>query len=149
MNIEDRLEIDDLLTRYTVAIDNKDWDLLATCFTPDAHIDYRSSGGAEGKYPEVAAWLAETLAAFPMTQHFCTNRRVTLAADTATARSYFYNPMGFPDTDGQKLMFVGGYYNDRMVRTPDGWRIAERIEEMAWMDTRPATSPAPSPRISL
>jgi 3-phenylpropionate/cinnamic acid dioxygenase small subunit len=149
MNVEDRLEIDDLLTRYTVAIDNKDWDLLATCFTPDAHIDYSASGGTEGKYPEVAAWLGETLAAFPMTQHFCTNRTVTLAADTATVRSYFYNPMGFPDAEGQKLMFVGGYYNDRIVRTADGWRIAERIEEMAWMDTRPASSPAPSPRISL
>ena len=43
VRIADRLEIDDLLTRYTVAIDTKDWDLLATCFTPDAHIDYRAS----------------------------------------------------------------------------------------------------------
>ena len=149
VRIADRLEIDDLLTRYTVAIDTKDWDLLATCFTPDAHIDYRASGGAEGTYPDVAAWLAETLAAFPMTQHFCTNRTVTLSADAATVRSYFYNPMGFPDADGQKLMFIGGYYNDRMVRTSDGWRIAERVEEMAWIDTRPATSPAPSPRVAL
>jgi hypothetical protein len=149
MLLADRLEIDDLLTRYTVAVDTKDWDLLATCFTPDAHIDYRASGGTEGSYPEVAAWLAEILAAFPMTQHFCTNRMVTIDGDTATARSYFYNPMGMPDADGQKLMFVGGYYNDHLVRTPDGWRIRERIEEMAWMDTRPASSPASSPRISL
>ncbi|MDQ3145604.1 MAG: nuclear transport factor 2 family protein, partial [Actinomycetota bacterium] len=36
--LADRLEIDDLLTRYAVAIDTKDWGLLATCFTPDARI---------------------------------------------------------------------------------------------------------------
>jgi hypothetical protein len=39
----DRLEIDDLLTRYTVALDTREWDLLATVFTPDATIDYTSS----------------------------------------------------------------------------------------------------------
>ena len=46
--IADRLEIDQLLVRYVDAIDAKDWDLLDTVFTPDAHLDYSSSGGPEG-----------------------------------------------------------------------------------------------------
>jgi hypothetical protein len=137
----DRFDIDDLLTRYTVAIDTKDWDLLGTVYTPDAYIDYSASGGAKGRYPEVAAWLAKILALFPMTQHFCTNRVITLEGDTATGRAYFYNPMGSPDgKGGLTLFYVGGYYNDRFVRTADGWRIAERIEEMAFMDGQ---TPAP------
>lgn len=137
--LADRLEIDDLLTRYAVAIDTKDWGLLATCFTPDAHIDYSAVGGAKGDYPEVAKWLEETLAMFPMTQHFVTNRHVTLEGDRATSRSYFYNPMGSPDgKGGLKVFFVGGYYNDVFARTADGWRIVERIEENAWFDRFPA-----------
>jgi 3-phenylpropionate/cinnamic acid dioxygenase small subunit len=138
--VADRLEIDDLLTRYAVAIDTKDWGLLATCFTPDAHVDYSAVGGAKGAYPEVAAWLAETLAMFPMTQHFVTNRYVRLDGDVATGRSYFYNPMGSPDGDGGlSLFFVGGYYNDVFRRTGDGWRIVERVEENAWFDRVPGS----------
>ena len=67
--ISDRIEINDLLTRYTVAIDTKDWNLLDTCFTPDAQVDYTTSGGIKGEYPEVRAWLEKALAPFTMTQH--------------------------------------------------------------------------------
>ena len=38
--ISDRIEIEDLLQRYTAAIDAKDWDLLGSVFTPDATLDY-------------------------------------------------------------------------------------------------------------
>ena len=46
--ISDRLEISDLLTRYCTAIDAKDYELLDECFTPDARVDYVSSGGITG-----------------------------------------------------------------------------------------------------
>jgi len=140
--LADRLEIDDLLTRYAVAIDTKQFDLLDTVFSPDATIDYTSAGGVAGKLPEVRKWLAEVLAGFPMTQHLVGNRDVKIDGDTATARSYFYNPMGMPGKDGKlSLFFVGGYYNDRLRRTPDGWRIYERIEETAWMQGAPEPPP--------
>ena len=57
--ISDRIEIEDLLQRYTAAIDAKDWELLATVFTPDATLDYTSSGGAGGSVPR-GARLART-----------------------------------------------------------------------------------------
>ena len=47
--ISDRIEINDLLVRYTVAIDEKDWELLDTVYTPDAKVDYTSSGGIKGE----------------------------------------------------------------------------------------------------
>ena len=63
--ISDRIEIHDLLTRYTVAIDTKDWKLLDRCFMPDAELDYTSAGGIKGSYPEVRKWLEMALAPFP------------------------------------------------------------------------------------
>ena len=130
--IADRIEIDDLLTRYATALDTKDWDLYANCFTPDASIDYSSSGGIKGKLPEVKAWLAQIMPTFPMTQHLVANRVIVVQGDTATCRSYLFNPMGLPDdTNGLLLFFEGGYYNDKLVHTPEGWRIRERIEESA------------------
>ena len=133
--ISDRLQIQDLLTRYTTAIDEKDWKLLDTCFTPDAHVDYTASGGTKGQYPDVRAWLEKALAAFPMTMHFISNTTLKLDGDRATARTYVINPMGFPNPDGSLHLFtVGAYYNDELVWTDDGWRIAERIEEQGYLD---------------
>ena len=61
--ISDRIEIQDLLVRYTVAIDTKDWKLLDQCFLPDAQVDYTATGGIQGSYPEVRVWLEKALAA--------------------------------------------------------------------------------------
>jgi hypothetical protein len=132
--ISDRIQIQDLLIRYTVALDTKDWNLLDTCFTPDAHVDYTASGGIVGPYSKARGWLEKALAAFPMTQHFIGNSTVQIDGDTARTRTYLINPMGFPKPDGGLQIFtVGAYYNDRLVYTDDGWRIAERIEEQAYM----------------
>ena len=133
--ISDRLRINDLLVRYTVCIDNKDWDLLDTVFTPDALVDYTTSGGIRGPYPEVKAWLQKALALFSMTQHMISNSTVTIDGDQATGRTMVFNPMGMKNKEGkQQLFYVGAYYHDKLVRTEDGWRIAERFEEQAYVD---------------
>jgi 3-phenylpropionate/cinnamic acid dioxygenase small subunit len=131
--LSDRLEIQDLLTRYTVAIDAKDWKLLDTCFTPDAQVDYTATGGSKGSYPEVRKWLEAALAPFPVTVHYISNSAVKLAGEKATARTYVYNPMGFKNPDGSLHWFtVGAYYVDELVRTPEGWRIQKRVEEQGF-----------------
>ncbi len=133
--ISDRIRINDLLVRYTVAIDQKDWKLLDTVFLPDAIVDYTESGGIRGKYPEVRAWLEKALALFSMTQHLISNSVVELDGDRATARTMVYNPMGLNSAEGKlRLFYVGAYYNDKLVRTDQGWRIAERFEEQAFLD---------------
>ena len=73
--LSDRIEIDDLLTTYTMAIDQGDWDALDRVFTPDAHIDYSATGGTVGPSREVKAWLAETLPMFSAMQHFVTQKQ--------------------------------------------------------------------------
>ncbi|MDJ0867872.1 MAG: nuclear transport factor 2 family protein [Myxococcota bacterium] len=133
--ISDRIRINDLLIRYTTAIDTKDYALLDTCFTPDAVCDYTSAGGIKGPYPEVRQWLEKALAPFPVTVHFISNSVVEIDGDTARARTAVINPMGFANPDGSMHMFtVGAYYNDQLVHTDDGWRIRERVEETAYMD---------------
>jgi hypothetical protein len=133
--ISDRIEIGDLLIRYTVAIDTKDWALLDRCFADGARVDYSASGGIVGPYPEARRWLEKALAPFTMTQHFISNTTVEFEGDRATSRTYLINPMGMPKPGGGLNIFtVGAYYNDQLVRTDQGWRIAERVEELAYMD---------------
>jgi len=133
--LSDRLEINDLLVRYTQAIDQKDWNLLDTCFTQDADVDYTSAGGIAGRYPEVRKWLEMALAPFQTTVHYVANSRVELDGDRARSRTAVHNPMVFQNPDGSPHQFnVGAYYVDELVRTPEGWRICKRTEEQAFME---------------
>lgn len=132
--MSDRLEIQDLLARYSFAIDDHDWDALDRVFTPDAHIDYTAAGGIKGRYPEVKEWLASVLPLFAITQHLAATTTLDLAGDTAQARTILFNPMVSRDDRGDEhVLFVGLWYRDELVRTTDGWRIARRVEEKGYM----------------
>jgi 3-phenylpropionate/cinnamic acid dioxygenase small subunit len=133
--LADHLDIEDVLTRYAWALDSKHFDELDDVFTPDAHIDYTSSGGEAGAYPHVKAWLAKVLPHFPAYQHLVTNKQITIDGDRATSRSEFYNPMVMAKRDGTtSIFFVGGEYHDQLIRTPNGWRITDRVETSVWTD---------------
>ncbi len=133
--LSDRMEINDLLIRYASAIDSRDWDQLDTCFTPDAEVDYASSGGIAGKYPEVRAWLEKSLAMFHVTVHYISNSTISLEGDRASGRTLVINPMAFPKDEGDlDILTVGAYYYDQLVRTDEGWRIASRREEQLFFD---------------
>ncbi len=129
--MSDRMEIDDLLTRYATGLDQRDWDLWQSCFTSDALIDYTASGGIRGRLPEVRSWLESVMPMFRAFQHLVTNREVSIDGDVATSRAAFFNPM-VVGGEAASLFFEGGYYCDRLVRTDQGWRIAERVEESVY-----------------
>ncbi|HEV8298676.1 MAG TPA: nuclear transport factor 2 family protein [Acidimicrobiales bacterium] len=143
--ISDRIEIEDLLQRYTSSIDAKDWDRLDTVFTVDATLDYTTSGGPVGPYPDVKAWLQRALAHFPMTHHMIGKSSIDLDGDTAHCRTIFYNPMGMSIDEtgrfipggaagaGQHVFIVGGFYNDTCARLADGWRIVHKFEEQSYL----------------
>lgn len=127
--IADRLEIDDLLTAYAVAVDAREWEALKRLFTGDAVLDYSGFEGPRAPVDEAIEWVAGGLSGFPVSQHLTTNREIAVDGDTATARCAVLNPL--VDTRG-RIAFVGGYYEDRLVRTADGWRFAERVARPAW-----------------
>lgn len=142
--ISDRLEIQDLFARYSFAIDERDWDALDGVFTPDARIDYSESGGAKGSLAEIKAWLPKALERFPAFQHMVATTKLTLDGDRAESRTILFNPMVLPDGEGNpQTFFIGLWYRDRLVRTAQGWRIAERYEELSWTHNAPQMEPAP------
>lgn len=131
--ISDRLEIQQLLVDYSTAIDQRRFDDLDAVFTPDAYIDYRVTGGIDGHYPEVKQWLSEVLPNFPAYYHLLGNLDIRFAddANTAASRAICFNPMVF-DRETKQTLFVGIWYVDELVRTPGGWRMSRRVEEMCF-----------------
>ena len=138
--ISDRLEIQQLMFNYSTAIDSKDFDLLDQVFTPDAYIDYRVMGGIDGRYPEIKAWLKKSLAAFPHYFHMLGNAQIKIDGDTATSKTICFNPMTtpMPGTGAIHVFYCGLWYLDKHVRTPEGWRMTERVEEACYVDAVPA-----------
>lgn len=137
--ISDRLEIQQVLVDYASAIDQKNYDALDRVFTPDAYIDYRPMGGIDGKFPEIKAWLKETLKWFPRYYHMVSNVSLEIKGDTASSRIVCFNPMQMKLPDGKsQVMFFGLWYIDQWIRTPEGWRMRERIEEKCFDYNMPA-----------
>jgi hypothetical protein len=134
-----RLDIEEVLIRYTRAIDTDEWDALDSVFTPDAEIDYTQSGGIAGDYPTVKAWLTEMLPLFPKRMHTLGQVDVRHSGDVpgepdvAVVAAYFHNPMTLAQPDGSELLVeVGGIYHHEMVRTGEGWRSRRLVEELVW-----------------
>ncbi|MFC1420564.1 nuclear transport factor 2 family protein [Streptacidiphilus cavernicola] len=131
--LSDRIEIQDLLVRYSHAVDTREWKLFAECFTEDAVVDYTAFGGPCGTVAEVTAFLASVLPMFTATQHLVANSAVVLEGDRATARTMCHNPMALPGAEGAAgLLLCGLWYVDELVRTPDGWRLRRRSEDKAY-----------------
>lgn len=135
--VQDKIEINELIFRYARAVDTKDWELLRSVFTEDAHLDYTSVGYPAGPRDEVLSLLCNALSQVPMTQHFVTNIEIELDADAATVRAMFYNPMRLPGAEN--LTYCGGNYHHEVVRTSNGWRSTRLTEENLWFSNHPTT----------
>jgi len=144
--ISDRLEINDLLVRYSHHLDRGDWDgLRREVFTPDAVIDYSELGGSVGDLEETLAFLSSAMPMFKSYQHLVANSVVEIDGDEATARTICFNPMVFEKPGGDEHVFYCGlWYVDRLVRTPEGWRIAARREERSYVDNMPTDLAPPA-----
>ncbi len=120
---EDRQDISDVLVRYATGIDRRDWPLFRTVFTDDCELDYGVIGVWKG-IDAVAEFMEQTHAMAGDTLHRLSNQAITVHGDEATARTYIDGLIMFGDN--KSGVNAIGFYDDEIVRTPDGWRIAHR-----------------------
>lgn len=144
----DREQIEDLLVRYATALDSRDWELLAACFTADGVTDYGEFGGVNTGSAAIVALCRGVLAGLDASQHIITNMVIAAEGDTGTAVCYFQAQHVFRGTAGGDNYLVGGTYRDRLVRTSEGWRIAHRTLEPTWMDGNAAVFEAAAARLA-
>jgi hypothetical protein len=120
----DVLEIRDIIDRYAVGVDRRDWELVRGCFVPECQADYGRSGSWTAREPFVA-WLDEIHRDVGPTMHRITNHQIHVDDGTATATSYL-DALLQVDHGGHDLLHVVGSYADELVRTDDGWKIGRR-----------------------
>lgn len=139
-SIADRVEIEALRGEYSDAVMMRDYDRLASLFTPDGALrmpnvpaDLAGQGEIRAfgrRVPDVVDYLLQTT--HPGI--------IDLDGDTATGRAYLHE-VG-RTLDGQSLLNYA-VYHDRYQRTDDGWKFTERVYEIRYLDTTPLTGSVP------
>ena len=122
---EDRQDISDLLVRYATGIDRRDWPLFRTVFTDDCELDYGEIGAWNG-VDAVTEFMEQAHAMAGHTLHRLSNQAITVDGDKAAARTYVDALIMAGDNRTVAGVNGIGFYDDEIVRTPDGWRIARR-----------------------
>ncbi len=116
--------------RYGRTLDWLDRDGHASCFWPDADVDYGFFKGPASAWVEVAL---ETEAASARRWHVTTGVLVEVDGDDARAESYGFTVAAHRNADGElaDAMF-GGRYLDELQRRGDEWRISARKYVADW-----------------
>lgn len=131
-----REDIIELLNLYGFAMDTQRWDLFDRIFTPDCDADY----GETSHWSDLAQFKSDFGSfheLFDATQHVMTNHLVQIDGDRASSHTYgmwrlIRHAAGDPPVwDGT------GYYDDQLVRTDDGWRIAKRVARVVYWTGNP------------
>ena len=118
-----RQDVSDLLVRYAAGIDRRDWALFRSCFTDDCVADYGSIGRWNGA-DEITEWMRKTHEPLGHTLHRITNQAVASDGQNVTVRSYVDVIVLGPDNS--RGAQACGYYDDVVIQTDDGWKIARR-----------------------
>lgn len=125
-NLIDVQAIKDVHLRYCRGIDRADYDLVRSCYHPDAIDDH---GPYRGDVEGFILWARERHRNIESTTHFTGNQLVELAGDVAWAEHYARAYHRTPATDDVPAMdwVLNLRYADRMERRAGEWKIVHRI----------------------
>jgi 3-phenylpropionate/cinnamic acid dioxygenase small subunit len=127
----DRAEIVDVTLRYCRALDARDYDALDDVFTPEARADLMEE--LEGR-EAIKVRVRRALEPLDRTQHLVGNHQVEVNGDRATCSSYLQSQHVRREAEGGPNFIVAGQYEDRLVRTQEGWRIEFRRLLVWWTE---------------
>ncbi|MEV6424884.1 nuclear transport factor 2 family protein [Streptomyces sp. NPDC051662] len=137
----DKSAITEVIHTVAHAMDARDWDLFATCYTPEAEGDYVNVNVA-GREAIIAGTKA-LLDPLHATQHLVGNLRVTIDDDIATTHATFIAQHVRAEATGNGQYILGGTYHDTLRRTDEGWKITRRQIRGIWSNGDPSVLPTP------
>ena len=139
--IADRVEIDALRGEYTDAVMMRDYDRVASLFTPDGALRMpHVPADLEGR-DEIRAWGGRVPALVDYLVQTTHPGWIRLDGDTASGRAYIQELIHLRDGSSHLNYAI---YHDRYQRTDDGWRFSERVYEIRYLDTTPLEGSAPA-----
>ncbi|MGI9594981.1 MAG: nuclear transport factor 2 family protein [Acidimicrobiales bacterium] len=128
----DRTAVADVAIRYCGLIDGGRWPELDQVFVPDA-VFHLPDGEYRG-LDAIRSRISRALGPLDNSQHLVSNHQVTLEEAGADHRCYFQaQHVRSGPTEGSNYI-VAGRYDDRFIRTDQGWRIVDRTLTVMWTE---------------
>lgn len=129
-----RATIIEVVNRFGMTIDLRDWDNFRKLFTNSVEFDYSSIGETAGTlHPDdIVDTARKDLSGFQATQHLITNHQVELFDNAATCHAHVRAQHFLPNEQGDPLFEMGGYYTAELVRTESDWQIKRWKFSVLW-----------------
>jgi ketosteroid isomerase-like protein len=134
--IADRVEIDALRAEFTDASMMRDYDRLASLFTPDGALRMPNIPAELVGQVQIRAWGSRVPDFVEFLVQNTHPGAVNIDGDTASGRAYM-SEIG-RTLDGRQGWNYA-IYHDRYQRTDNGWKFTERVYEIRYEDTSPLT----------
>lgn len=141
-SLADRVEIEALRGEFTDAVLTRDYDRFATLFTQDGVWRIPEAGIELAGREQIRAGIERLQGAWAYFLQATHPGAIRLEGDTASGRAYIQELGRL--RDGRSAV-NWSLYHDRYQRTSDGWRFAERVYEVRYLDTTPLAGSAPRP----
>ena len=125
LSIEDKVELIELAGRYGDAIDDRNWSALDDIFAEDATFDVPTIDARMVGLEGIKRFMDDNEHLHPGA-HLMTNIHSIETADGVELHFRGILPRVTPEEDGSTTIVHGSYY-DSVVKTPDGWRVKERV----------------------
>jgi len=138
--IADRVEIEALRGEYTDAVMMRDYDRVALLFTPDGALRMPNVPVDLVGLDQIRAWGDRVPAFVDYLVQTTHPGIIRLDGDTASGRAYLQELIRLRDGSSHLNYAI---YHDRYRRSADGWRFAERVYEIRYLDTTPLAGSAP------
>lgn len=133
--LEDHTTITRRVYEYAYGIDTRDWSLYRSIFVDEIEMDFSSYNGNPGATMKADDWVAGCKVLFTgldATQHSMSNPLVDIDGDRARCRMYMQAEHFFSNPQGNRDFAIGGYYDDQLVRTAEGWKIEAVTLNVLW-----------------
>ncbi|MFF5372045.1 nuclear transport factor 2 family protein [Streptomyces sp. NPDC013187] len=143
--VADRVEIEALRAEITDAVMMRDYDRVASLFTPAGIVRWPHVGMEFVGRDEIRAGVERGQGLWEFFVQNVYPGVIRLDGGTAAGRAYVQE-FGRMRDGSSHLNYA--LYHDRYERTPDGWKFSERVYEVKYLDSSPlAGSPAPRARV--
>jgi hypothetical protein len=135
----DRAQIGEVIHRYPVSIDARDWKLFRSIFTDEIEV-YLGSPIQMPKLRTVSAdeftdQVTGVISRFDVTQHFLTDYHLEINGNDAMCVSYM---QARHFKQGQPTWDMGGYYTYHLIRVGESWKIPKYTLTVTWEENRPS-----------
>ena len=128
--LSDRAAIHDVIMRYAMSVDQRDWKTFVECFTPDAYAEY--SGVAAGPGVEKILAHVKGIEDKAVSTHFMENQLIEVSGDVATVETYASSHLPWKQGEGPTFRVRGLRYESELVRQDGRWRIRRHTHGVDW-----------------